>query len=224
MAPSFLTSEQISQILLDCRLECDSLLVERVQTYLRFLAKWNERMNLTAIESPVDLLKTLFAESFFAAELVGDPKGPILDIGSGAGFPGLAMAVYRPELNLILLEARKKRAAFLAALRRELGLVGVEVRNRRLEECMVADFSELPAVLTMRAVGGIGTVVERGARLLRGDRRILLFSSVQAAKSTMANTEGVCWQPQVSIPWDPSHVILLGHATADVPRETLRSK
>jgi len=181
-------------------------------------------MNLTAIQSPVDLLKTLFAESFFAAELVGDPKGPILDIGSGAGFPGLAMAVYRPELKLILLEARKKRAAFLAALRRELGLVGVEVRNRRLEECMVADFSELPAVLTMRAVGGIGTVVERGARLLRGDRRILLFSSVQAAKSTMANTEGVCWQPQVSIPWDPSHVILLGHATADVPRETLRSK
>ena len=224
MAPSFLTSEQTSQILSDCRLECDSLLVERVQTYLRFLAKWNERMNLTAIQSPVDVLKILFAESFFAAELVGDPKGPILDIGSGAGFPGLAMAVYRPELNLILLEARKKRAAFLAALRRELGLVGVEVRNRRLEECMVADFSELPAVLTMRAVGGIGTVVERGARLLRGDRRILLFSSVQAAKSTMENTQRVCWQPQVSIPWDTSHVILLGHTTADVPRETLRSK
>jgi len=180
-------------------------------------------MNLTAIQSPVDLLKTLFAESFFAAALVGDPKGPVLDIGSGAGFPGLAMAVYRPKLNLILLEARKKRAAFLAALRRELGLVGVEVRNRRLEECVVADFSELPAVLTMRAVGGIGAVVERGARLLRGDRRILLFSSVQLAKSTMENTEGVCWQ-QVPIPWEPAHVILLGHAMADVPRETLRSK
>ena len=86
----------------------------------------------------------------------------------------------------------------------------------------MADFSELPAVLTMRAVGGIGAVVERGARLLRGDRRILLFSSVQAVKATMENVEGVCWQPQVPIPWDPAHVILVGHA--DVPRETLRSK
>jgi 16S rRNA (guanine527-N7)-methyltransferase len=178
-------------------------------------------MNLTAIQSPVDVLKILFAESFFAAVLLGDPKGPILDIGSGAGFPGLAMALYRPELNLILLEPRKKRAAFLAALRRELGLGRVSVWNRRLEECVKADFSELPAVLTMRAVGGIGVVVERGARLLRGDRRILLFSSVQAAKATMEKVEGVCWQPQVPIPWDPAHLILLGHAVADVPRETL---
>lgn len=169
-------------------------------------------MNLTAIQSPVDVLKTLFAESFFAAVLVGDPQGPILDIGSGAGFPGLAMAVYRPELNLILLEPRRKRAAFLAALRRDLGLARVSVWNRRLEDCVKADFSELPAVLTMRAVGGIGAVVERGARLLRGDRRILLFSSVWAAGVTMESVEGVCWQAQVPMPWDPAHVILLGHA------------
>ena len=221
MAPP-LTSEQISQILSDCRLECDSLLVERVQTYVQFLSKWNARMNLTAIQSPIDVLKILFAESFFAAGLVGDPKGSILDIGSGAGFPGLAMALYRPELKLILLEARKKRAAFLAALRRELGLVEVEVWNRRLEECLRADFSDLPTLLTMRAVGGIGAVVEYGSRLLRGDRRILLFSSVQAAKSTLEDVKNVCWQPPVPIPWNPTHLILLGHA--DVPRETLRSK
>ena len=212
-APSILTQAQINEALTSCGLESDSALMGRVETYLRFLAKWNARMNLTAIQAPLDVLKILLAESFFAAVLVEEPKGPILDIGSGAGFPGLAMALYRPELKLILLEARKKRAAFLAALRRELGLVGVEVRNCRLEECVMADFSDLPTLLTMRAVGGIGAVVEYGSRLLRGDRRILLFSSVQAAKSTMENTEGVCWQPQVPIPWDPAHVILLGHAT-----------
>ena len=121
-------------------------------------------MNLTGIRQPVDVLKILFAESFFAAVLVGDPQGAILDVGSGAGFPGLAMAVYRPELKLILLEPRKKRAAFLAALRRELGLAGVSVWNRRLEECVVADFSDLPTVLTMRAVGQISEVIEHGTR------------------------------------------------------------
>jgi 16S rRNA (guanine527-N7)-methyltransferase len=223
VAPSPLTPEQIRQILYDCRLECDSALAERVQTYLEFLAKWNARMNLTAIQHPIEVLKVLLAESFFAAVLVGDPKGAILDIGSGAGFPGLAMAVYRPELELILLEPRGKRAAFLAALRRELGLAKLAVWNQRLEECAKADFSELPTVLTMRAVGGIEKVVERGATFLQGERRILLFSSVQTAKSTMDDVKGVCWQPEVPIPWEPTHLILLGHAIADVPRGTLHS-
>jgi 16S rRNA (guanine527-N7)-methyltransferase len=195
-----------------------------VQTYLQFLAKWNARMNLTAIQHPVDVLKILLAESFFAAVLVADAKGTIIDIGSGAGFPGLAMAVYRPELKLILLEPRQKRAAFLAALRRELGLVGVEVWNRRIEECVTSDFSKPPTTLTMRAVGAITEVVSRGARLLQGDRRIFLFSSVQTAKSTMEEVKGVSWHPSVPIPWNPAHLILLGHVMADVPRGTLHSK
>jgi 16S rRNA (guanine527-N7)-methyltransferase len=148
-APSPFTQTQINEILTNCGLECDSALVGRAETYLRFLAKWNARMNLTAIQAPVDVLKILLAESFLAAGLVEEPKGPILDIGSGAGFPGLAMAVYRPELELILLEPRKKRAAFLAALRRELGLTAVAVWNRRLEEC--GPICRLP---TVRCGGG----------------------------------------------------------------------
>jgi len=181
-------------------------------------------MNLTSIRSPVDVVKILFAESFFATGLAENPIGPILDIGSGAGFPGLAMAVYRPELDFVLLEPRKKRTAFLAALRRELGLARVSVWNRKLEECIASDFSEFPAVLTMRAVGSIAEVVERGAQFLQGDRRVLLFSSVQAARSTMEDVKRVCWQPEVPIPWNRPHVILLGRAMADVSRETLRSK
>ena len=223
MAPFLLTPEQITQILSDCGLECDAGLLARVQTYLQFLAKWNARMNLTGIQQPVDVLKILFAESFFAAVLVADPKGAILDIGSGAGFPGLAMAVYRPELKLILLEPRKKRAAFLAALRRELELASVSVWNRRLEECVVADFSELPTVLTMRAIGPITEVVARGVPFLQGDRRVLLFSSVQAAKSTMEDLNWVRWRPASPIPWNTDHLILLGEVRADVPRETLGS-
>jgi 16S rRNA (guanine527-N7)-methyltransferase len=223
LAPSLLTLVQINDVLSDCGLECDSKLAERVQTYLRFLAKWNARMNLTSIRSTVDVLKILFAESFFAIGLVENPIGPVLDVGSGAGFPGLAMAVYRPELDFILLEPRKKRAAFLAALRRELGLTRVSVWSRKLEECVAGDFSEFPAVLTMRAVGGIAEVVERGAPFLQGDRRVLLFSSVQAARSTMEDVKRIYWQPEMPIPWNRAHVILLGRAMSDVSRETLRS-
>jgi len=219
-APSPLSPAQVKEVLLSCGLASDSALVGRVGIYLKFLAKWNAQMNLTAIQAPLDVLKILLAESFFAAALVEEPKGPILDIGSGAGFPGLAMAVYRPELELILLEPRKKRAAFLAALRRELGLAGVVVCNRRLEECTPGDFSELPTVLTMRAVGATTEVVDCGIRFLQGSRRVLLFSSIQAAKATMEGMKGVCWRSPSPIPWNPDHLILLGQAR-DVPRETL---
>ena len=215
-APSPFTQTQINEILTNCGLECDSALVGRVETYLRLLAKWNARMNLTAIQAPVDVLKILLAESFLAAVLVEEPKGPILDIGSGAGFPGMAMAVYRPELELILLEPRKKRAAFLGALRRELGLTGVAVWNRKLDECAPGDFSELPTVLTMRAVGAIAEVVDYGIRFLKGSRKVLLFSSIQTAKATMEGTKVVCWRPPTPIPWNPEHLILLGQARGEL--------
>lgn len=221
MAPSLLSSGQIGEILSNCGLECASELAHRVQTYLGCLEKWNASMNLTAIRHPVEVLRILLAESFFAAKLVGDPMGSILDIGSGAGFPGLAMAVYRPELRLVLLEPRKKRAAFLGALRRELGLARVDVWSKRLEECAASDFSTPPAALAMRAVGGVTELVERATPLLQGDRRVLLFSSAQNAKSTMENLRKVRWQPQVTIPWYPAHRILLGQATVYVPRETI---
>lgn len=197
-------------MLCSCGLECDSALLERVETYLRFLAKWNSQMNLTAIQAPLEMLKILLAESFFAAELVGDPKGPILDIGSGAGIPGLALAVYHPELDLILLEPRKKRAAFLTALRRELGLTRVAVWSRRLEECDASNFSELPTLLTMRAVGDVKRLVERGTRLLRGSRQVLLFSSLQAAKATIESIPGICWRRPSMVPWNPEHVLIFG--------------
>lgn len=221
--PRPLTHVEIREVLTSCGLECDLALAGRVETYLRFLAKWNERMNLTGILAPLDVLKILLAESFLATVLVGNPKGPIVDVGSGAGFPGLAMAVYRPDLELILLEPRRKRAAFLAALRRELGLARVEVWSRTVEECSAKDFSKLPTVLTMRAVGAIAQVVEVGIRFFQGSGTVLLFSTTQAAERTMKDVKGVDWQVPKPIPWNPVHLILLGQARGDVPRETSKS-
>ena len=160
------------------------------------------------------------AESFFAATLVENAEGSILDIGAGAGFPGLAMAVYRPEMELVLLEPRKKRAAFLSALRRELGLSRVTLWGRKLEECVAGDFSTLPAVLTMRAVGRFSEVIGCGIRLLQGSRRVLLFSSIAGAEGIMEGIQNVLWSPPHAVRWNPQHVVLLGQVLGDVPRVT----
>ena len=218
-SPSVLTPAQISAVLSSCKLKADSALVNRVQGYVRSLERWNRRINLTAIQDPIEIMKVLLAESFFAAELIGNSNGPLLDIGSGAGFPGLAMAIYRPGLEAILLEPRKKRAAFLSALRRELGLSLVSVWDRRLDECVAADFARLPTLLTMRGVGPKTQLVEEGAQFLRGSRNVLLFSSLRAAEATMDGLSSVGWQSPRPVPWNPNHVILFGQVK-DVPRET----
>jgi 16S rRNA G527 N7-methylase RsmG len=126
------TAPEIQAVLRECALNASAGLAEAVRTYLALLLKWNQRANLTGLDRPAALLKTLFAESFYAATLLEPTDGPVLDVGSGAGFPGMAMHLYRPELPMILLEPRKKRAAFLAAVRRELGLSAVTVWSRRL--------------------------------------------------------------------------------------------
>ena len=220
---SNLSRNQIAEVLRECDLECGAELVLRVEVYLRFLSKWNSRMNLTGLRSSEEILRVLMAESFFAASLVENAEGSILDIGSGAGFPGLAMSVYRPEMQLVLLEPRKKRAAFLSALRRELGLSRVTVWGRKLEECSPGDFSTPPTVLTMRAVGAFSEVIGCGIHLLQGSRRVLLFSSIAGAEGIMGGIQSVLWSPPHSVRWNPQHVVLLGQVHGDVSRETLRT-
>jgi 16S rRNA (guanine527-N7)-methyltransferase len=136
----------------------------------------------------------------------------VLDIGSGAGFPGLAIAIYRPELDVILLEPRQKKAAFLTALKRKLGVSNATVWSRRAEECAIGDFPVLPSVLTMRGVNASRRVMDHGFRLLGVSGRIVLFSSAQAAKGTMEKVRGARWRTPSVVPWNPEHVVLVGEA------------
>lgn len=205
-----LSQEEIGEVLTRCGLTWNPLLLERAEAYLVFLEKWSARINLTAMRDPLGVLEVLLAESFFGAQFVGNPAGPVLDIGSGAGFPGLAIAAYRSELDVILLEPRQRRAAFLTAMRRKLGLPNVTVWSRRVEECSPSDFPVLPGVLTMRAVGLSRRVVVPAFRLLGGAGRIVLFSSAQAAKGTMEKVPVVRWQRPIAVPWNPAHVVLVG--------------
>jgi hypothetical protein len=75
----------------------------------------------------------------------------------------------------------------------------------------------------MRAVGAIAQVVEVGIRFFQGSGSVLLFSTTQAAERTMKDVKGVDWQVPKPIPWNPVHLILLGQARGDVPRETSKS-
>ena len=94
----------------------------RVRTYLRLLAKWNSRVNLTRLARTDDRLRFHFFESFWLAQRFLEPCHSVVDVGSGAGFPGLAMQLYYPGLSLALVEKNFKKTVFLKEAARALSL------------------------------------------------------------------------------------------------------
>lgn len=208
--PAYLKAREIHRILAACGMECSETLAGEIEAYLYLLAKWNERINLTGVRNPFDQLKVLFCESFMAASLLKPEDGPVLDVGSGAGFPGMAMGLFRRELPMILLEPRAKRAAFLNTLRRELELSNVSVCHQRLEDSREGDFPVPPSTLTTRAVGDLAALVTTSAKLLKGPRKVLLFLSVAQAQRAEKELEALRWDSAITVPWYPDHQILLG--------------
>jgi 16S rRNA (guanine527-N7)-methyltransferase len=183
---------------------------EQVCAYLKLLDKWNTRMNLTARMAPIEILENLFAESFLGAKLLQSDDSPCLDVGSGAGFPGMAMKVYRPDLEMILMEPRQKRAAFLAVLKRELGVNGVEILSCRLEANHLPILQRLPAVLISRGLGNQARILETGRPLLCGSRKMLLFMTPGSAATLCKRLGGIQWNDPVPVPWNSNHVLLTG--------------
>jgi 16S rRNA (guanine527-N7)-methyltransferase len=209
--PAVLNPRQIQQVIREGGLECSEALSAEIATYLQMLSKWNDRINLTAIQDSLEQLKTLFAESFLATTLVKDCDGAVLDVGSGAGFPGMAMGLYRRGLTMVLLEPRKKRAAFLAAVRRELGLDNVEIWSRSLQKCRPEHFLDLPSTVTVRGVAGVSDLVRSARHLLKEPRQLILFISQDQSSALLSNLRQVCWHSPLPIPWNPHHEILPGN-------------
>src|SRR5436305_10517100 len=108
--------------------------VLQIQQYIKILLAWNDKINLTAIRDPLEILYRHFCECIFAGSSVPMERGRLADAGTGAGFPGLPLKIMRPGLQVFLIESSIKKATFLAEVIRELGLKEAQVLVRRYEE------------------------------------------------------------------------------------------
>jgi 16S rRNA (guanine527-N7)-methyltransferase len=204
------TVDDVKLILQRCGLQSPLHLVENIVAYSALLQKWNRRINLTSINNPTEVIITHFAESLFAARHLEPTDTPVLDIGSGAGFPGLAMKLCRPEITFYLLEPRKKRAAFLSTVRRELALSEVFVLNKTAEECRATDFRERPGLLTQRAVGQMPTLIKCCLPLARPRARAMLFLTAAKVGDILSQLPQFNWKKPIPIPWSLQRVIVVG--------------
>lgn len=153
------------------------LSVEQVNSlfiYLAELKKWNRKINLTAIRDERDVIIKHVLDSLSYIKGFDTPAGPrLLDMGSGAGFPALAIKVIKPEISVTLIESVKKKASFLRHIIRTLGLAGAEVIDKRIEEIENSSWS-LYDVVTARAFANMDAALAAGAPFLRSGGLMVL--------------------------------------------------
>ncbi len=160
-----LDAEQVRALLLQYYPEASLTLASRLKVYLDLLLRWNGRTNLTSIRDPREIVQRHFGESLFVARYLPDGAGTLLDVGSGAGFPGLPIALARPDWKVTLAESQGKKAAFLMEVVRTLG-TGIEVWPKRVE--MLASARRF-RVVTLRAVDRTSLALEEArARVAEG--------------------------------------------------------
>jgi 16S rRNA (guanine527-N7)-methyltransferase len=133
-SPAPPSTAAIVRALSEFQLTVNDVQVLQIQQYIRILLHWNEKVNLTAIRDPLEILYRHFCESMHAAVAVPVENGRLADVGSGGGFPGLPLKIIRPDLRVFLVESNLKKATFLAEVIRELGLNDTQVLVRRYEE------------------------------------------------------------------------------------------
>jgi 16S rRNA (guanine527-N7)-methyltransferase len=204
MVPS---ENRIQELLQPFGLQLDSHQVSQLKTYLELLLRWNARINLTAIRDAEECVTRHFGESLFLS-CHEQLRGRLLDIGSGAGFPGLALKIIFPELEITLLELVAKKRAFLKEVARQCDFEKVVVSSQRLEE--ISDFDLRFDAATARAVGQIERLVTQAASILVQGGRLHLWLSREQAARLKPRSKGLQWVRQVDLPLSRGRVILTG--------------
>ena len=151
--------------------ELDAGQVSRLLAYLDLLERWNRAYNLTAVRDPANMVTRHLLDSL--AVLPWIPGGRLLDAGSGAGLPGVPLAIARPDLAVTLLDSAGKKIRFLEHLRRELGLRNISAVQARLAAWAPQDLNSAPFdAIISRAFASL-TAFAAAARHLAGAARLL---------------------------------------------------
>jgi 16S rRNA (guanine527-N7)-methyltransferase len=185
--------------------QLSSLQLDQVRTHLELLLRWNQRMNLTAVREPAEILARHFGESFFLANQLGTASSDLIDVGSGAGFPGIPLKVTAPHLQVILIEANNKKATFLKEVIRTLTLTNINVFAGRAQQ-----FTGDAGLVTMRAVEKFEEALPAAASLVRPAGQLALLIGAAQAEPARRALSGFQWNDPVHVPQSRERVALIG--------------
>ena len=180
--PAILDILRDPQLELDIDIEPAATLISQ---YLSELCKWNKKINLTSEKDESSILANHIFDSLQYSRAVSGGRR-ILDIGSGAGFPGIPLKIIFPDRGFILVESRRKRASFLSSTIRKLALADIEVCNKRAEELWEADrFAGQFDYVLFRAVSAVKDCLILGAPFINANGRIIIKKELGASISSI---------------------------------------
>jgi 16S rRNA (guanine527-N7)-methyltransferase len=208
--------------------------LQHISTYIDLLQHWNARINLTAIRNEEEIVTRHFGESLFAASHLFPPypvrypvspvpsvvksvdvgvdvgvdvaEARIADLGSGAGFPGIPIKLWAPNISLTLIESNHKKATFLRELTRSLTLTNVNIQNARAETLPPSTFD----VVTLRAVERFSEALPTAARLLAPTGRLALLIAASQLDKARAALPNLTWDTPIPIPQSRSRLLAIG--------------
>ena len=181
--------------------------VEQIQQYTKILWTWNDKVNLTAIRDPLEILYRHFCESMFGATLLPVENCRLADVGSGGGFPGLPLKIMRPDLQLFLVESNVKKATFLAEVIRELGLTDARVLVSRYEE-LAEEVAPLDMICS-RALGDFSNFLTWAASPSVSAKQVLLWLGGRDLEEVRAQPSWT-WSEPLPIPKSLQRFLLTG--------------
>jgi 16S rRNA (guanine527-N7)-methyltransferase len=203
---SFDPQERLNQLIADARLS--SLQVKQNKQlidYFTLLLRWNARTNLTAVRDPDQILERHFLESIACAQLLPAEIATLLDYGSGAGFPGLPIAICRSEIAVTLAESQNKKAAFLLEAIRVTG-VTARVHSGRAET-----LAEKFDCVTLRAVDRMERAVQSASHLVTSNGWLaLLTTDAEYLASRAAAGPSFSWSDFQPLPGGERRILALG--------------
>ena len=147
--------------------------LEKLETYAKLLKEWNEKMNLTSIVELEDVVEKHFYDSLLPCALTDFNNKKIVDIGSGAGFPGMVIALAYPSSQVTLVDATRKKFAFLEEIKETLQIPNISFHIGRVEE--MKEEKDSFDIVTSRGFASVPTFLEVGTPLAKLDGEIILM-------------------------------------------------
>jgi 16S rRNA (guanine527-N7)-methyltransferase len=215
-APIEISDRQICEVLFPFGISPTAGQIAKIREYTLLLRKWNQSVSLTSITDPAEIVGRHFGESMYGSKLLPVENCRLVDIGTGAGFPGLALKIASPTIHLTLIESNKKKCAFLSEVVRTLKFTDVEIRPERFEQIRPETVSA--NIIASRAVGEYKQLLRWSTKALARRGHLMLW--VGSEDSTrIACTAGWNWQPAVRIPDSQRRFIIAGRPIDDLPQQ-----
>ena len=187
---------------------------EQFSAYFHMLIDWNSRMNLTAITEPLQVAQKHFMDSVLPMALIPE-NASVIDVGTGAGFPGVPLAIMRPDIKLTLLDSLNKRIIFLSELCAALRLEARCIHARAEDGGRRVELRERFDIATSRAVANVSALAEYTVPFLKVGGASLMYKGPQAPDELASGKralELLCCEARIHsfpAPWGERTVIAL---------------